>query len=97
MTRRTQKLIYNLLIVCLLAGGIVYVCSRFLHLGNVVYTDNAQVRQHITPVNTRVPGFIERISFREYSPVHRATRWSSSKTASSASVWPRPRPTWPTR
>lgn len=71
MTRRTQKLIYNLLIVCLLAGGIVYVCSRFLHLGNVVYTDNAQVRQHITPVNTRVPGFIERISFREYSPVHR--------------------------
>ena len=50
--------------------GLVYVCSRFIHPG-VVYTDNAQVRQHITPVNTRVQGFIKEIYFEEYQPVRK--------------------------
>lgn len=35
------------------------------------YTDNAQVRQHITPVNTRIQGFIRKICFEEYQPVHK--------------------------
>lgn len=52
-----------------LIGGLTYVCSRFIHLGNVEYTDNAQVRQHITPVNTRVQGFIKKICFEEFQPV----------------------------
>lgn len=62
-------MIYNILILCFLVGGLVYVCSRFIHLGNVEYTDNAQVRQHITPVNTRVQGFIKKICFEEFLPV----------------------------
>lgn len=62
-------MIYNILILCFLVGGLVYVCSRFIHLGNVEYTDNAQVRQHITPVNTRVQGFIKKICFKEFQPV----------------------------
>lgn len=70
-TRRTRKIIYNIVVLCMLAGALVYVCSRFLHLGNVEYTDNAQVRQHITPVNTRVQGFVKRICFSEYSTVHK--------------------------
>ena len=57
LTRKTKKQIYNTVVIALLAVGLVYVCSRFIHLG-VEYTDNAQVRQHITPVNTRVQGFI---------------------------------------
>ncbi len=69
VTRKIRKVIYNTLILCFLIGGLTYVCSRFIHLGNVVYTDNAQVKQHITPVNTRVPGFIKRICFDEYQPV----------------------------
>ena len=70
LTRKTKKLIYNTVIIALLAIGLVYVCSRFVHPG-VVYTDNAQVRQHITPVNTRVQGFIKKIYFEEYQPVHK--------------------------
>lgn len=62
-------MIYNILILCFLVGGLVYVCSCFIHLGNVEYTDNAQVRQHITPVNTRVQGFIKKICFEEFQPV----------------------------
>lgn len=71
ITRRIKKLIYNIIIICLLAAGVIYVCSRFIHLGNVEYTDNAQVKQHITPVNTRVSGFIKKICFEEYKPVQK--------------------------
>ena len=70
-TRKTKKLIYNTIVLALLAAGIAYVCSRFVHPGNVEYTDNAQVKQHITPVNTRVQGFIKKIYFEEYKPIHK--------------------------
>lgn len=70
ITRKVRKILYNTIILLLLAGGIGYVCSRFIHPG-VEYTDNAQVRQHITPVNTRVQGFIRKICFREYQRIHK--------------------------
>ncbi len=70
MKRTTKKIVYNVIIICLLLCGLGYVCSRFLHPG-VVYTDNAQVKQHITPVNTRVSGFIREIRFEEYKPVRK--------------------------
>ncbi len=66
--RRIKKQVYNAVILCLLAGGLIYVCSRFVHIGSE-YTDNAQVKQHITPINTRVQGFIKKICFEEYRPV----------------------------
>ncbi len=68
-TRKIRRLIQNAIVICLLVGGLVYVCSRFMHLGNVEYTDNAQVKQHITPINTRVSGFIKKIYFDEYKHV----------------------------
>ena len=71
IARKTKKRINNTVVIALLAIGIVYVCSRFIHLGNVEYTDNAQVKQHITPVNTRVQGFIKKIYFEEYQPIHK--------------------------
>ena len=70
-TRKTKKLIYNTIVLALLSAGIAYVCSRFVHPGNVEYTDNAQVKQHITPINTRVQGFIKKIYFEEYKSVHK--------------------------
>lgn len=71
MTIKKTKLIYDIVVIALLVSGFCYVCSRFVHLGNVEWTDNATVRQHITPVNTRVPGFIKEIRFEEYQPVHK--------------------------
>ena len=43
VTRKTKKLAYNTVVIALLVMGVAYVCSRFIHLGNVEYTDNAQV------------------------------------------------------
>lgn len=70
LTRKIRKNIYNFIVICLLVGGLIYVSSRFIHVG-VEYTDNAQVRRHITPVNTRVQGFIKEIRFEEYQPVRK--------------------------
>lgn len=69
MTQKTKKLIYNIVIIAILLGGIAVVLAKFLHLGNVEYTDNATVRQHITPINTRVQGFVAEIRFSDYQHV----------------------------
>ncbi len=71
MTIKKTKLIYDIVVILLIVTGLCYVCSRFVHLGNIEWTDNASVRQHITPVNTRVAGFIKEIRFEEYQPVHK--------------------------
>ena len=64
-----KKAIPNFFILIILVAGIAWVCGRFLRISNDEYTDNAQVKQHITPVNTRVQGFIKKIYFEEYQKV----------------------------
>ncbi|MBR6196833.1 MAG: HlyD family secretion protein [Bacteroidaceae bacterium] len=62
---------YNLIVLALLLIGATVVIINFAHFGNVEWTDNAHVRQHITPVNTRVGGFIKEIRFDEFQQVHK--------------------------
>jgi len=69
MRTKRMKLTYNIVAVALLLGCIFWVCSRFLHLGDVEFTDNAQVKQQIVPINTRVQGYVKRIYFNEYQHV----------------------------
>lgn len=69
MTRKTKKLIYNIFACILLLGAISWVCEKFIHLGNVEFTENAQVKQLIVPVNSRVQGFIKEVRFNEYARV----------------------------
>lgn len=71
MNKKTKKLVFNILVITLLAVAIGWVCSRFVHLGHVEYTDNAQVKQLIVPVNSRVQGFVKKIYFEEYRKVHK--------------------------
>jgi len=69
MNKKLIKRTYNVVIILLLLAAIAYIFSRFAHWGRVEYTDDAQVRRHITPVNTRVQGFIKEIRFEEYQRV----------------------------
>ena len=69
MTRKTKKLIYNIIACILLLGAIAWVCEKFIHLGNVEFTENAQVKQLIVPVNSRVQGYIKEVRFDEYQRV----------------------------
>lgn len=69
MKRNTKKLIYNIIACALLLGAASWVCEKFIHLGNVEFTENAQVKQLIVPVNSRVQGFIKEVRFDEYAKV----------------------------
>lgn len=71
MDRRTKKIIINSIIIAIIAVGLIWVCSRFVHLGRVEYTDNAQVRRLIVPVNSRVQGFVKKVCFEEYQHVRK--------------------------
>ena len=67
----TKKIIRSILIIAIIAVGIIWVCAHFFHLGNVEWTDNAQVRRNIVPINSRVQGYIERICFNDFEEVHK--------------------------
>ncbi len=72
MNKKKQiKRVYNVVIIVLLILAIGYVFSRFVHPGDVEYTDDAQVHRLVTPINTRVQGFIKEIRFSEYQHVHK--------------------------
>ena len=69
--KKLVKRIYNVVITVVLLAFIGLICSRFIHWGNVEYTDDAQVWRHITPINARVGGFIKEVRFEDYQRVHK--------------------------
>lgn len=69
MNHRTKKIIsYVVTIIVIVAAGL-WVASKFIHLGRVEFTDNAQVQRQIVPINSRVQGYIKEIRFKEFQPV----------------------------
>ena len=71
MDKKLLRTTYNICVLILLVIGAWLVVNHFVHFGDGEFTDNATVQQHITPVNTRVGGFIKEIRFSEYQPVHK--------------------------
>lgn len=69
MKHRTKKIISYIITLAVLIAAVIWVGSKFIHLGRVEFTDNAQVRRQIVPVNSRVQGYIKEIRFEEYEPV----------------------------
>lgn len=69
MNHRTKKIISYVITLAVLLGASAWVASKFYHIGRVEFTDNAQVRRLIVPVNSRVQGYIKEIRFNEFGPV----------------------------
>lgn len=61
----------NVVVVAIIVCGLTWVCSGFVHLGRVEYTDNAQIRRNLIPVNARVQGYIQRVCFDDFQFVHK--------------------------
>lgn len=61
----------NAVVIALILCGLVWICSRFVHMGRVEYTDNAQIRRNIIPVNSWVQGFIRKVYFDDFQFVHK--------------------------
>lgn len=66
---KITRIAYNVIIVLLIIVAAWLLITKFVHFGNVEFTDNAHIEQHITPVNARVPGYIKEIRYEEYQHV----------------------------
>ena len=71
MNRKDKKIARNIVVIAIICCGLFWVCSKFVHFGHVEYTDNAQIRRNITPVNSRVQGFITKVCFNDFEFVHK--------------------------
>lgn len=69
MKHRTKKIISYILTLSVIIVTIVCVAAKFIHFGDVEFTDNAQIQRQIVPINSRVQGYIREIRFNEYKPV----------------------------
>lgn len=69
MSHRIKKFISLVISLAVITLAGLWVYSRFVHRGDVEFTDNAQVQNQIVPVNSRVQGFIREIRFNEYERV----------------------------
>ena len=69
MKHRTKKILSYIVTLAVIITAGIWVASKFIHFGNVEFTDNAQVQRQIVPVNSRVQGYIKEIRFKEYEPV----------------------------
>lgn len=71
MKHRSKKILSYILTIIVIAIAAVWIGGKFIHIGNVEFTDNAQVKQQIVPVNSRVQGYIKEIRFTEYQQVRK--------------------------
>lgn len=69
MKHRTKKILSYVVTLVVIIAAACWVASKFVHLGNVEFTDNAQIQRRIVPVNSRVQGYIKEIRFKEYESV----------------------------
>lgn len=69
MKHSNKKIFSYFLTIAVMACAAIWVGAHFIHLNNVEFTDNAQIRQQIVPVHNRVAGYIKEIRFKEYEPV----------------------------
>ena len=69
MTHRAKKILSYIVSLVVIIAAAAWVGSKFIHLGNVEFTDNARVNQQIVPVNSRVQGYIREIRYKEFQQV----------------------------
>lgn len=68
MNIKRKRILINIIITAFILAGMLWLASLFVHFGGE-FTNNAQIRQDIIPVLSRVQGFIDGIYFDEFKPV----------------------------
>ena len=64
-----KNIISTLFGLAIIAIAVYWIITKTVHVGDVEFTDNAQVEQQIVPVNCRVQGYIKEIRFSEFEKV----------------------------
>ena len=70
---RNKMFVYliNSLVFVVATIGIWIVVKKYLHINDDTFVNNAQVKAYISPINSRVPGYIRDIRFQENQPVQK--------------------------
>ncbi|MBR1517363.1 MAG: HlyD family secretion protein [Bacteroidales bacterium] len=71
MKKGQTKRIANFTIISMIIIGMGWIISLFWHPGSRAYTTNAQVRQDIVHVRSRIQGFVKEVRFDEFEYVHK--------------------------
>jgi membrane fusion protein (multidrug efflux system) len=69
LSKKTSIIIINILLVIFGIAAIVWGISTYFDLDNDLYTNDAQIEEYINPVNTRIPGYIKEVRFKEHQHV----------------------------
>ncbi len=71
-TKKRNKLYLTLLnafVFIITLSVIWYIVKNYLHINDNTYVSDAQVKAYISPINSRVPGYIDSIYFDEHQQV----------------------------
>lgn len=61
--------VVNLVVFAIAVAGFYWLVTHYFHLNDENFTNSAQIEEYINPVNTRVPGYIKEIKYREHEAV----------------------------
>lgn len=61
--------VINLIVFAIALVGFYWLVTSYFHLNDDNFTNSAQVEEFINPLNTRVPGYIKEIKYREHQAV----------------------------
>lgn len=64
--KRTRNVILNTISILLALGGIVWGVNFFMRYYKYEITNDATIEQYITPVNSRISGYIKEVRFTEH-------------------------------
>ena len=67
--KKKRIIIVNILLILAVAGGLIWAVAIYFDLNRSLDTNDAQVEEFISPINTRVGGYIKEIRFREHQQV----------------------------
>ncbi|WP_206531512.1 HlyD family secretion protein [Flavobacterium sp. Sr18] len=61
--------VINLIVFAIAVIGFYWLVTEYFHLNDDNFTNSAQVEEFINPLNTRVPGYIKEIKYKEHAAV----------------------------
>lgn len=68
--KRTRNIILNIISILLALGGIAWGVTFFIRYYRYEITNDATIEQYITPINSRVSGYIKEVRFTEHQWVN---------------------------
>ena len=74
MNKKSKKILRNAAVITFIICGLVWVCSKFIHLGRGEDNDNAKLKRNMLPNNYRVKGFIQKICFDDFQFLHKGDK-----------------------